>query len=508
MNSNKMKSNFIRKFGGDIELVCKQVYLDFNYVNYKFLIAGNEVVLSLAEINTNTKVLSLAKYGLNIFEEDAEDVQAYIQEQFKNGDYETEVITNVIGNVEGKWRNPFDPDYKVICDDPGTAKYISAFKKNGDLEVWKEDVFAAFSDSPNCIFYIASAVASVTLQHLGVPPFIVDINAQTSTGKTTLAEVAISAFGTKDLLTPWNATEYGIEQLAIAANNFFISLDDTQKANKSKVKDIIYNFTNGQGKLKGQGKVNKTQKIRFWNNILLSSGEHSILEFTGEAGGASARCISLENDWKRLNKEDFLKVTEGYKNNYGVLGAAFLEKWIEATEENPKFKKDRYFEISKELTNNVTNNVLDRLADSFAAVVLTAELLNEWFNMEIEIEKLFEVFSKMCESNQKVDMPKAILIDILTEIDAKRDYLGKYNGNYYVRNKELCFTVNFLKKRIGLQSKVVRAQWLKNGLVNEQLHKNEIVDYKRGYAKVEDQVVHPSVVTINLSTVEELGFSL
>ena len=81
--------------------------------------------------------------------------------------------------------------------------------------------------------------------------------------------------GTNNLINEWNTTKVNLERKAGIMNSFPLIFDDTRKAPHYQLADIVYQFSGGRSK--GRGNIHSIENELTWQNILISTGKHQLL---------------------------------------------------------------------------------------------------------------------------------------------------------------------------------------------------------------------------------------
>lgn len=178
-----------------------------------------------------------------------------------------------------------------------TAKSLQAV---GDWESWVEAA-KEVNQLPVPALMLASAVASLLLDTVGCPPFVVDLNGLSTRGKTTAMRWAISAFGdprdTGEYLQSWSTTLAAIEGKAQFLRSFPLPLDDTKKLpikQRDMILSVVMGWGSGHGK--SRAKPDGVRKTAEWQSVLLSTGEAPLTRLAGEHVGMRLRVLSIQQE--------------------------------------------------------------------------------------------------------------------------------------------------------------------------------------------------------------------
>ena len=265
----------------------------------------------------------------------------------------------------------------------------SEFKMHGTLEGWKNEIGSLCVGNTPLMVSLCMALAGPLLKKVnrkqgGGIHWVGD----SSTGKSTAAEVAATVWGSSDFINSWSATANGLEGRATMRNDTCLILDEIDEALPQEIGKIIYMLANGQGKQRA-GRIGNARKIQRWRTMTISTGERTLSNIMSEAGkhpnaGQLIRLLNIpagfENgifsdlhgfkDGRTL--ADHLKSVCG--NHYGHLGPAFVESLMKDTADLPGLLAD----LTEVLCANIVCNFESRSASMFALLGLAGELAIEY----------------------------------------------------------------------------------------------------------------------------------
>ncbi len=176
----------------------------------------------------------------------------------------------------------------------------------GSFEDWKHQVAAQLPGNPVLVFWAAASFAAPLLHMLALEGGGVHLYGITSTGKTTVEQVAASVWGNGSdpaegqasaYVRKWNLTKNATEGLAEAYNDLPLCLDEIAEADAREFGRMIYQLAGGQGK--GRMRADATLKsVKAWRILLLSTGEApaaDVIEAEGKRmkGGQAVRLLDI-----------------------------------------------------------------------------------------------------------------------------------------------------------------------------------------------------------------------
>ncbi|MBE1557005.1 DUF927 domain-containing protein [Sporosarcina limicola] len=456
------------------------------------------------DISTRNKLLQLADKSLGVHDLNVKDLINFFDKYIMyNNISRTQLVTR-LGHIKRGFVHPSMPEIKILPPDLGDKQTLEAFQVNGTAESWINEVFRKIQAHPKAVLMVVAAFTSVILKDLKLGPFIIDLSGPTSKGKSTVSKIAASVWGTSGLVSEWNMTKVALERKAAFLNSFPIIADDSQKGDPRQLKDFIYNFSGGRSK--GRGSLTGTQTEYTWNNIMLSNGESSLLDFAIEAGGAAARVLPVKGlPFGDADYNFFNEIYTAIENNHGAIGIEFHKKWsTEMGNLTPIYQT--YNDHFQKKSNG--NDVLSRIARHYSALVFTADVLNKTLNMNIDLDALLDLFDEMVRENTAIDKPMEMLHLILSDLDSDRQSIfGEFIPNGTIkalyRDKTLILLPNYLKEFLKTEQKAIRSEWLRRDISISSIRNSKEVDTKQYKHKGENF----SGLAIKPEIVEELGFN-
>lgn len=177
--------------------------------------------------------------------------------------------------------------------------------KSGSYEKWREGV-AKYVSGEQQIFALTASFTSYFMTMLGKDNFIVHFYGGSTTGKTTLLQLAASVYGyagepgdqKQSMLSSWNSTSNGIEGYLTEHSGALMLLDELGTYRGKDLDQVVYQIAAGKSKNR-MSKTLRLSKPRTWAGIVISSGELSIAEKLASASkelteGMQHRAISLQ----------------------------------------------------------------------------------------------------------------------------------------------------------------------------------------------------------------------
>jgi len=226
-------------------------------------------------------------------------------------------------------------------------------------------------------FKAYGSASAPLLRLLDVKSYIIDDYGETSTGKTTTSEFAMSIWGNPyQLELTANATKVGLERMAATFCDLPIFLDETSLIDRKILQEFVYMLANETGRIRG-AKTGGLQETDTWKTVVFATGEAPI-KGGSSFGGLSGRVIELYGGLGANDLDAIERFKDNITENYGVVGPLLIEKILsyERAELIESFRK-----IRAELRRKVKGRIEARLSNTFAAIacggVLFEEILEE-----------------------------------------------------------------------------------------------------------------------------------
>ena len=331
-----------------------------------------ELVVDRNRLSSNTKLLSLSDYGLNVNSVNANNYIKFFETVLILNEDKIKTLFSV-GHI-GWDNNLFIPyDDQAIFDGVETGKqFYNALKSKGDYNKWYDVVSTLRKNKANKMI-MASTFASPLIEKLDIGSFIVNVWSQKSgSGKTLLCMVAMSIWGDPKTLTLSTNNTYNFYvTIASFLNNITCFFDELQiiKGSKNvgfKYEDLIMTLCNGTEK----GRLTKdsdSKEIKRWkNNFLFTNNDRMVAENDGEQ--MYNRVIDLEvND--QLFDYNPREIAQIIKDNYGFAGETYI-----------KYIQQIGFDKIEELYEKYCQNILEKIPTSgklsnSLACMLTADYI-------------------------------------------------------------------------------------------------------------------------------------
>lgn len=370
----------------------------------------------------------------------------------------------------------------------------------GTWEGWLEAADLA-KDWPLVMGVMYASAVSPLLHILRSNNFVVDVNGETTGGKTTSLRLAASVWGMSNdghpsMMHSWDMTKVWCEQTASFLNNLPIILDDTKRAKSWRtVRDVVYDFAFGAGRGRG-AKDGGTRSTLEWRSVLISSGESSITSFSQD-GGTRARVLELRGQPMgsnpKVGSQIAERISEICAENYGHLGRKIVDYLVANEAHHDQFREQ--FKQSRERFKQALDTpVARRHAANLAALELAAEIVHT-LGVPRPVDSPFAFFVEAArEAGKDADRPLAALQEVVNWAAAHQ--------NHFVGRAEMSSHGGHHQPAAGWAGLWARENWeylgingrvLRRVLKDEGFHPAEVIDRwrERGWLLCGTQATRP-----------------
>jgi hypothetical protein len=270
------------------------------------------------------------------------------------------------------------------------AVYRALSSRRGSLQGWAEMMRQIAGED----FYVPQAAVLAALvpplqARLQIPNFILDINGNSSTGKSTSLKLAASVYGRPSdpdsLVMQWMNTRLAVEHVAGLCSGLPIFLDDAQHCPAELKRSLVYLIANGRGK----GRVARGTGVRetpSWHTVALSTSEEP-LHRASPHEGARGRILSIGGATPPFpsGMSSFVQALEREAaENHGHPGELYvrhLNGWADSAWEA---WRQRYWAARQELFRGGSSNLVDRVSGYVAAVQVAGEIARKLFGLPFD----------------------------------------------------------------------------------------------------------------------------
>lgn len=336
------------------------------------------------------------------------------------------------------------------------SKYIGKFdlQPKGSRDAWFALVKNLVKESVQGSFVICVAFGAILMGVLkenvvDLDNLIVHLRGDSSSGKTTMLNLAISVFGNPDehcrngLISTWNATQNALLRRLMSHGNGkggnLYGLDEFSMLQVKDCTNLIYAITSGIERDRLTANI-QTQDRLTGTYILMSTGESSLLGRTNGNIGLAMRVLEMDDQMWTKDSETSEKIKNIVKQNYGFAAEEFglkLGKYIQVNKLAHLVDRFNYWR-GYYCDRCDTKERRERMSSRYGLILLAAQFSNEFFNFEIDSEALCQFMVDNENSN----------------VDQREGYAGCYDKivAYIVSNMPKFQRISSCKKKNVLHS--------------------------------------------------------
>ncbi|HEA3274351.1 DUF927 domain-containing protein [Pasteurella multocida] len=347
------------------------------------------IALPLKDVGERTGWQLLRKNGLNITNNQRlrPYLADYLQDYYQKGFYR---VVNATGWQSGAY---ILPNGEVIGEPKTPVFFVGQSANNrgygvsGSIESWQQEIANNVAGNPFMMLGVAVALSAPIIHLINAESFGVHIFGGSSTGKTTITNIASSIYGHPDeIRLSWLTTPLGISNEAQARNDGFMPLDEIgQSTNRKHVGDIAYSLFNGVGKIQG-AKEGGNRDLARWRTVAFSTGEIDLETYLTNVGiktnvGQLVRLLNIP--LQRANQFHHHKdgkahadhLNQASKLHYGVIGREWIKHLIDLHHNNAI--EPLYRAILENRLNTLPNDChsqVKRVMSRFSILEMTLKL--------------------------------------------------------------------------------------------------------------------------------------
>lgn len=269
-------------------------------------------------------------------------------------------------------------EIEFFADSDGERQFVAALREAGSFEPWRNTMAEVVGRFPIAAFMLYASAAAPLVRICQTPSFLVHLWGDTSRGKSTALEAALSLWGDPHpgaLLKTWETTLVSAERTAHLSSDLPIALDEAQEANDELLARLVYMLPTGSGR--GRGSKSGLARTATWRTVVLSAGENALHAAT-KFKGAGARVLTIHGSpFGSCAEQRFVeRLRQTCYSNHGHAGKMLLQAIIQREGEWPSWKADYEAAVAR-WGSTLDGNVGARRAQNVALVELAGRLLHE-----------------------------------------------------------------------------------------------------------------------------------
>jgi len=275
-----------------------------------------------------------------------------------------------------------DAEHRVnlATESPGALQLARAIHTKGTWEGWL-GVVDVISDEPRAWLALYAACAAPLLRLLGAPNFGIDLCGQSGRGKSTILELAVSAFGSPapgGAYRAWSATMAGAEGTVGTLCDHLLCLDEGQLVPPQRWNDagaLLFAIISGASRAKGALGRMALAQVDTWRTVLLSTSEVGITSWSPD-DGVRRRVIEIRGD-ALPTAEMSIQVRDIIADHYGHLYARLVQHLVSIDDDQRARLKRAWQETRDQLSAESSAGHARSMAAYVATLDCAAMLMHD-----------------------------------------------------------------------------------------------------------------------------------
>lgn len=267
----------------------------------------------------------------------------------------------------------------------------------GTYEGWKlvveDQVLGNVALEGALSFGLSAVVLGFIGDRVGISSMLIHIMGDSTQGKTTAAQLAISTAGKVDmrqngLSTNWNSTLNAIMGNLRGNYGMPLLLDEASLANTENFSNVVYTLEAG----KERGRMNKDLSVRkaaSWATTVLSTGEHGLAGYCNRNTGIAIRLFEFGSIMWTKSAENADQIKSGIRLHAGHAAPILAQKLLELGEE-------QVFEIWADWRrrfvdeNPNPDNFDERVSMKQAVITTASQISADALGLPLNVEAIFQ----------------------------------------------------------------------------------------------------------------------
>lgn len=398
-----------------------------------------EIIVDKGVIASNTKIVSLAEYGVSVTSETSRALVRFLAdiENYNINLIDKQTSTSKLGWIGNEFM-PYGQDVVFDSDD----RYRDIFRsvtEDGSYKVWL-DLIKQIRAGPRRepLIYMAGSFASILLKPLNILSFILNLWGETGKGKTVALMLAVSIWGDPaegKYMTDSTASRVALEVRQDILNNLPMAVDDLSKMRDKygdEFTEIIYMLCAGKGKDRSNVNLG-LNKPTTWTNIILTNIERPLANETMK-GGAINRILDFEMEEGTIF-EDGNAVVEIITRNYGFAGRLFVDAVQEIGFDTIRDLQQGYFQQIKDRAAELGIEKEEKQMIPLSAMLVADKIATDYIfkdGVYMDFDHCFDTLKNKGEVSEHERAYEFIMSEVSVNINKfKPDASGEYRGEVW-----------------------------------------------------------------------------
>lgn len=287
-----------------------------------------------------------------------------------------------------------------------TYEGIYDIKPKGSLEDWlqmfEKEVKGHIPLELAVVFGLTAPLVGLMGDKLNVHSQLIHIVGNSSMGKTTALQLAVSLFGSpkispESLILNYNATQNSLVKKLSGNMGVPMAIDEASMVPNKDWTDFLYIITNGEDKERLTKELKLVERSSF-RTVVLSSGEYSIVSKAANNVGIYGRVLEYSGiEWTRdsVNSNAIKSICAA---NYGHIGPKFVSELMALGQESLISVYKKWYKKIQPLLRNT--QIRDRLAHTLSIYMLAAHIAKKKLALDLNLNGILNFLVE--NENKKV----------------------------------------------------------------------------------------------------------
>nr|WP_114788091.1 DUF927 domain-containing protein [Lactiplantibacillus plantarum] len=312
-------------------------------------------------------------------------------------------------------------------------------KPTGSYDVWmtmfREQVSGCVPLQFAVLFGLAAVLVPILRQwNQDLHNLLCHVAGQSSTGKTTMADLAVSVAGRPNtdrngLIRTWSTTQNALTITLNGNNGIPIVFDELSMVPFKDLTSMVYQIADGSEKSRATQSAGLKEQ-RLWSTAILSTGELKLTDKINGNDGLLVRLLEISDVQFTKNAQQSEIIKNVVSHNYGHV----LPKFVQGLQSKSRDELRKRYSISIEQVEKQLpeSRFKSRLAKKIAVFPMTADLANEFFHWGLNAKDIIQFLVKNTNNSWMIPVGKRALEKVIEYLVIHQKELKLGNNNFYV----------------------------------------------------------------------------
>lgn len=256
------------------------------------------------------------------------------------------------------------------------------------LSLFDEEVKGYIPLELAVVFGLAAPLVGLIADTVNVNSQLIHLVGNSSIGKTTALQLAVSTFGSpqispNSLILTYNATQNSLVKKLAGNRGVPMAIDEASMVPSKDWTDYLYIITSGEDKERLTKELKLVERASF-RTVVLSSGEYSLISKAANNIGIHGRVLEFSDiKWTKGSVNSNV-IKEVCSTNYGHIGPKFVLELMKISQESLKREYNKWCKKIQGLLK--PTQIRDRLAQTLSIYMLVACIAKSKLKLDLDIK--------------------------------------------------------------------------------------------------------------------------